>query len=128
MALSLITFLHRQASRPPPADNVSQTVRCWPHLPPQAKRRWARANKQPSSGPSVPLLLVANAVCGAVVGLGTFALLLVLDLFGLGALLAGDEYGSLLVIVIALQFAVGFAAFAATTGLFLLDAEPDQRP
>ena len=45
-----------------------------------------------------------------------------LDLVGLGALLAGDEYGSLLVIVIALQFAVGFAAFAAATGLFLLES------
>ena len=127
MALSRIIFLHRQVSRPPAAGNVSQTTR-WPHLPAPAKRRWARVHKQPSSGPSVPQLLVANAVCGAVVGLGTFALLLLLDLFGLGALLAGDEYGSLLVIVIALQFAVGFAAFAAATGLFLLDAEPDRRP
>jgi hypothetical protein len=127
MALSLITFLHRQVSRPPPAGNVSQTAPCWPHLAPQ-ERRWTRAHKQPSSGPSIPQLLVANAVGGAVVGLGIFALLLLLDLFGLGALLAGDEHGSLLVIVIALQFAVGFAAFAAATGVFLLDAEPDRRP
>jgi hypothetical protein len=91
------------------------------HIFPFQRRDGDACGKQPSS---VAQLLLANAVCGAVVGLGTCALLLLLDPLGLGALLAGDEYGSLLVIVIALQFAVGFAAFAAATGLFFLDAEP----
>jgi hypothetical protein len=83
--------------------------------------------KRPSPGSSVPRTLVINAVTGAVVGLAVLALLLVLDPLGLRPLLARDEQGPLLLVIMALQFAAGFAAFAAATGLFLLDRDPDGR-
>lgn len=64
--------------------------------------------------------LLLNAVAGLVVGWGVLAALLLADVARLGSLLAGSTEAPLLLAVLALQFGVGFAAFAAATGLFLL--------
>jgi hypothetical protein len=70
--------------------------------------------------------LVINAVAGALVGLGVLAGLLLVDADGLGSLLAGDEDAALALALLAVQFAVGFASFAAATAVFLM--RPGREP
>jgi hypothetical protein len=68
----------------------------------------------------VPLLLLLNALTGLVVGWSVLAALLLADVAGLGTLFAGSPEAPLLLGVLVFQFGIGFAAFAAATGLFLL--------
>jgi hypothetical protein len=63
--------------------------------------------------------LVVNAVLGALVGLGVLASLLLFDVAGLASLSGGDEDAAFVLVLLAVQFAAGFATFAVATAAFL---------
>jgi hypothetical protein len=85
-------------------------------MPPSAR---SLALPSPSSN-AVARSLLLNALTGLVVGWGVLGALLLADVAGLGTLLAGSREAPLLLAALAMQFGVGFAVFAAATGLFLL--------
>ena len=61
--------------------------------------------------------LLGHTALGAAVGWGVLAALVETDTCGFGSLLANAEDGAVALILLALQFGLGFATFAAVTSM-----------
>ncbi len=72
------------------------------------------------SPPGLPAQLLAHGLLGVVLGWLLLAALILGDVAGLGALLAGSRQTPVLLAAAAAQFGAGFAVFCIATALFLL--------